>query len=279
MLPRRIVWSVLVVGALLAATGCKRKHVAVDSVPELGYPTCPASDAAALSTRVAAGHIRSGPFMREQSVVERFEIDETGCHIVFKARQEWPRAVADVEVVYGPDLLPLRAWKRMTVPGSNRPDGLADIRRYELRTPEVTVKRRNPDGEILYEILKPGGKTKVLPGAKPMAVIGPGRGVISMWLRRAKLPVGGSVRELVLDFREAVELLEEATLKREEDRFEASLGRNVRVYTFYGRESVFADENDLVIGDLAGMRPSDSVEAPEPPPLPMYGEPDPVNTP
>ena len=53
----------------------------------------------------------------------------------------------------------------------------------------------------------------------------------------------------------------------------------MRVYTFFGRETVFADEHDVVIGDLAGMRPSDSLTTPEPDALPEYGGPDPVHTP
>ena len=59
-----------------------------------------------------------------------------------------------------------------------------------------------------------------------------------------------------------------AALERNEDRFEPSLNKNVRVYTFYGEETVFADDDDVVLGDLAGMRPSDSLTTPEPPPIP-----------
>jgi hypothetical protein len=91
--------------------------------------------------------------------------------------------------------------------------------------------------------------------------------------------VGGRTTELVLDFRDMVESLEEAVLRRDPDMYEPSLGRSVRVYTFFGRETVFADEHDVVIGDLAGMRPSDSVPTPEPDAMPMYGEPDPAHTP
>jgi hypothetical protein len=96
---------------------------------------------------------------------------------------------------------------------------------------------------------------------------------------RARLPVGAKVHELVLDFREMVEMLEMAKLERQPDLIEPSLGRSVRVYTFFGKETVFADENDVVIGDLAGMRPSDSLSTPQPEPLPTYGGADPVNTP
>jgi hypothetical protein len=54
---------------------------------------------------------------------------------------------------------------------------------------------------------------------------------------------------------------------------------DVRVYTFYGRESVFVDERGMVVGDLMGLRADRAVKAPPPPALPMYGTPDPVGTP
>jgi hypothetical protein len=84
---------------------------------------------------------------------------------------------------------------------------------------------------------------------------------------------------LVLDFRALVETLEVVTLKRDEDEYEPTLGGTVRVYTFGGKETVFANAEDVVIGDLAGMRPSASLSSPEPPPLPAYSEPDPRRPP
>jgi uncharacterized linocin/CFP29 family protein len=119
----------------------------------------------------------------------------------------------------------------------------------------------------------------VPPGAKVGAVVGPGRGVITAWLQRAKLPVGRKVEELVLDFRDMIEQLEEGTLERNADLYEPSLGKTVRAYTFFGKETVFADENDVVIGDLAGMRPNDTLKTPEPEALPVYGKPDPARSP
>jgi hypothetical protein len=266
----------IVTAQVMMAGGCKRKHVSVDAVPEVGYPTC--GDAAAdVRTPVESGKLRSGPYSTEKSVVETFAIERTGCGYVFTGRQEWPLGTADYEVVYDENLTPLRVWKRMTIPGTE--DGRPDIRRYELRSPEVSIKRRTPDGEVFYELLKAGGKLAIPPRARVGAVIGPGRGLLTMWIRRAKLAQGAKVRELVLDFREAVETLEMASLQREEDLFEPTMGKTVRVYTFYGRESVFADENDSVIGDLAGLRRSESLATPEPEAMPRYGEPDPIHTP
>jgi hypothetical protein len=267
-------WRLCFVVAALLLGGCKRKHIAVDSVPELPYPKCEGA-----RETVAKGKLRSGPVSREKDVVERFELARTACGYVFAARQEWGLSATDVEVIFDDKMAPLRAWKRMTIPGSPRPDGHADIRRYEMRSSELSIKKKTPEGETLFEILKVGGKTPPPAGTKPAAVVGPGRGVMTAWLKRAKLPVGGKARELALDFRDMVERLEEVTLTREADLDEPSLGRKVRVYTVYGRDTVFADDDDVVIGDLAGLRPADSVKTPEPPPVKMYGDPDPVGTP
>jgi hypothetical protein len=271
----RAVGVAAAVAGLLGLSGCRRKHVAVQAAPELGYPAC-ADDPGAV---VARGHIRSGPYSQERNVVERFELRRTACGYTFEARQEWPLDISDVQVRYDKDLTPKWAWKRMTMAGSRRADGNADIRRYELRTGNVFIKRRDAAGELTLEKLLPGGRMSVPDRARVSAVVGPGRGVITVWLKRASLPVHAKIHEEVLDFRDMVETLEMAALERNDDRFEPSLGKSVRVYTFYGRETVFADDNDVVVGDLAGMRPSDSLTTTEPDPLPTYGDADPVHTP
>ena len=271
----------LLAAALLAtavtSAGCRRKHVPVDAVPELGYPSCAVDGGA--GEAVARGHLRSGPYSQEQSVSETFELDRTECGYTFHARQEWPLDIADVEIHYAADLTPIWAWKRMTLGASTRPDGNADIRRYELRTGEIFIKRRDQNGEIHREKLLPGGRMKVPLGARLEAVIGPGRGSITAWLRHAKLAEGAKIAALVLDFRPLVESLEVGTLERRPDQFEPTFGKKVRVYTFFGRETVFADEDDVVVGDLAGMRPSDLLATPEPAALPTFGGADPVGTP
>ena len=258
--------------------GCGRKHVPVDSMPELGYPACPSEDAGAAGTPVAEGHLRSGPWSQEQRVVESFTLARTSCGFAFDGHQEWPLATSDVEVRYDAALAPRWVWKRMTIPGSQRDDGSAEYRVYELRTGTVFIKKRDAAGVVMRERLRPGGRLAVPEGARVGAVIGPGRGLLTAWIRRAKLPVGGKTREFVLDFREALESLEEATLERGDDLFEPSYGKNVRVYTFFGRETVFADDTDAVIGDLAGMRPDALLTTPEPEPLPTYGKPDPARS-
>jgi hypothetical protein len=273
---RRAVGVAVGLACAVPLHGCKRRHVPVDAVPELGYPAC--TDAGP-GLAVARGRIRSGPFSTEKNVVERFELRQTPCGYTFDARQEWPLDISDVEVSYDATFSPLWAWKRMTIAGSKRADGNADTRRYELRAGPVFIKRRDAGGDVTLEKLLPGGRVAVPDGARVGAVIGPGRGVVTPWLKRARLSVGAKTRDLVLDFRGMLETLEMATLERMEDRFEPSLGKTVRVYTFYGRETVFADDEDVVIGDLAGMRPSDSLGTPEPEPLPTYGGPDPQHSP
>lgn len=228
---------------------------------------------------VAKGHLRSGPLSTEKNVVERFELRRTSCGYTFNSRQEWPLAIADVEVRFDAGLTPMWAWKRLTISGSKRADGNADVRRYELRTGDVFIKHRDANGEVTLQKLLPGGRAKIPEGAKLGAVVGPGRGIITAWLMREKLAPGAKTHELVLDFRDMIESLEEGALERQPDQYEPSLGRTVRVYTFFGKETVFADENDVVIGDLAGLRPSDALTTPEPEPLPTYGEPDPRHTP
>jgi hypothetical protein len=275
----RLLRSLRMTAMVCALTACRRKHVPVEQVPELGYPACMADRGPDAGEVVAAGHLRSGPFSQEQDVDERFELRRSACGYTLRARQEWPLDISDIEVHFDASLAPIWAWKRMTLAASNRPDGSADTRRYELRTGEVFIKRRDQNGEVFRERLLPGGRMRVPPGARVAAVVGPGRGAITAWLQREKLPVGAKIKELVLDFRAMIESLEEGTLERNEDRFEPSVGRSVRVYTFFGRETVFADEHDVVIGDLAGMRPSDSLRTPEPAPLPTFGGADPVHTP
>jgi hypothetical protein len=256
--------------APLVLSGCKRfqrKHIPVDHVAELGYPTCAGKPLPA-GELLASEHLRSGPVHPDKQVVERYAIKRRDCLYAVEVRQEWPLGTSDVEVLYDAQLLPLRIWKRSTLPGIERAAERADIRRYELRTDPVSIKLRTMDGVIGFEQLL---------GGRPKVVIGPGRGLLSMWIRRAKLKVGQKVRELAIDVR-ALEKIEPVTLLREADMQHPELGP-VRAYTFYGRETVFVDDRDMVVGDLMGLRADRVLKTPPPPALPRYGTPDPVNTP
>lgn len=262
---------VLLVAALLAAVACDdcRDRVPVKSVPEKPYPSCGEGELPE-GELLAKGHLRAGPIMRDQSVVERFEIRKRGCLYVATVRQEWPLGTADVEAVYDAEMRPLRAWKRMVLPSVEDPLSMADVRLYEIRNEPVTLTWRQPDGDVVHRILKEG---------RPSALIGPGRGLLTMWIWKAGLEPGDKERVPVLDFRKDVETIEPVTLERLEDRYEPSLERRVRVYTVFGRETVYTDGDGVVIGDLRGMRPHHTLDSEPPPPIPQIEPPDPVNTP
>ncbi|MBX3248787.1 MAG: hypothetical protein KF901_16545 [Myxococcales bacterium] len=259
--------------ALLAVlAGCDDclPRVRVEQVERLPYPSCPGenADARADEEMLASGYLRAGPTMREKSVTERWSLARRGCHYVLTVHQAWERQLTDVEVVYDDAWRPLRAWKRMAIPGAP-PDGRPDVRVYQLEAEPPTMIRRSEDGLEHHRFN----------GARPVAVIGPGRASVTPWIRASNLEVGEITRGPVLEFRKLVEQITEVALRRDEDRYEPSLGRTVRVYTVFGRESIFTDDEGNVVGDLAGLREHESLESPEPPPLPDYGAPDPRGTP
>jgi hypothetical protein len=256
---------------LLLLCGCdkfRRKHLPVDSVPDRGYPTCNGAVPPAGEV-VGEGYLRSGPTHPDRTIVERFSVRRRECMWSAVIRQEWPLATADVEVLYDSALRPLRIWKRMSLPAAKHPESEFDIRRYDLRVEPVEAKRQHPDGKVDYELIK---------GGRPQAVIGPGRGLISMWIRKAHLAPGEKLREVIIDVRGELEMIEPVTLLREPDMVHPELGP-VRAYTFYGRETVFTDQNDIVIGDLAGLRPDARLSTPAPPAIPLFAPLDPVHTP
>jgi hypothetical protein len=260
--------ALLVLGT---ASGCKRKHIPQASVEELGYPTCPAGSSSAQSAPVllAKGDMRSGSNDTRSTVVEHFRIEQRDCLTVATIRQEWPHQIADVEAIFDAQGLPLRVWRRWTNPLSKRPDGNADLKRFDFRTPVISAKHRADTGIVDFEHIH---------GPRPKALIGSGHGLLTLWIQRAKLEVGQKLREPAFDFR-GVEVSKDVTLFRHPDKDEPTLGRKVRVYTIYGREGVFTDENNVVIGDVAGMVPFDQSPMPMPRPMPSFEPADPVGTP
>ena len=249
----------------------KRRPVA--EVAAQPYPSCDGVPLPEEGEVLAEGTLRSGPRMRE-TVVERYRIEKKNCVYVITVHQEWSRQIDDVEVVFDLDWRPLRAWKRMTIPGVSEEDGRADTRLYELRNDPPTMTRF-AEGEVEHRVFQ-GRDVEAGP---VVAVVGPGRALLNAWIRAADLEVGGIVRGPVLDFRQLVERVDEVALRRDPDRQEETLGRAVRVYTVFGRESVFANDGDVVIGDLAGLRDDRDLDTVPPEPLPTYGEPDPRGTP
>lgn len=257
-------WTCFVAGC----DGCY-KRVPVKAVEEMGYPTC-GDETADTRELVFQSALRASEISRDRTVVERFRFEKSACHYIMTVRQEWPKGTADVEVIYDLKLQPLRAWKRTTAPSFDDPEDRADIRRYELRSERVGMKVRTSEGQTEYFELR---------GDTPTAVVGPGRGLLSAWIRRANLQVGEKSAETALDFRSlGVEKLDSIALRREPDRQDPILGK-VRVYTVYGREAVFTDDQGMVIGDLAGLRPVELVDLPMPAAIPVAGTPDPRATP
>jgi hypothetical protein len=240
----------------------------VESLPDRPYPTCADGEAAA-AFEAASGDLRAGPVMRDDSIVEHFGAASRDCHVVFFMRQEWALGATEIEVVYDRALAPLRVWRRATAPGPTPVARRTDIRRYDLRGERVEMLDRELGGEV----------SRYVVGREiPRVVLGAGRGLVTMWLRRAHLEVGGRVREAVLDIRETPERVRDVTLMRLEDRDDELLGR-VRVYTIYGREPIYADEHDTVVGDMMGLVPARLVDRPLPPAWLTDGPPDPAHTP
>jgi hypothetical protein len=229
---------------------------AVDSLPDRGYPNCNdgASDVAHESVERV---LRAGPVMTEQSVVETFSFASRACHYVYTGREDWALGATELEIVFDADRRPLRAYKRSTAPGPQPPAARTDVRVFDLRGPHVELTRRRPLGQI---------ERLVYRAPTPSVIIATGRGALTPWIQRAHLAVGGRTRESALDIREDIEIIRDVTLHREEDRDDARLG-HVRVYTIYGREPVFTDDHDLVIGDMMGLVLADMVDRPRDPPV------------
>lgn len=258
---RALSWAL----SLCVLAGCPRlPRERVETLPERPYPSCAPDDVQAVLDSVSR-ELRAGPVMRDDSVVEHYEYAARDCHVVFSMRQEWAMGATDIEVVFDRALSPLRVWRRATAPGPQPVALRTEYRRYDLRGERVEMLERTGDGSERRFLIGTG---------IPHVVLGAGRGLVTAWLRRSHLEVGGRVREPVLDIRETPERVRDVTLMRLPDRDDAVLGR-VRVYTIYGREPIFADDTDAVVGDLMGLWPAERVTTPRPPPLTSDGPPNP----
>ncbi|MEQ8456083.1 MAG: hypothetical protein RLO52_11625 [Sandaracinaceae bacterium] len=263
--------SALVASAFLLPSceceGGPRQRLA--EVPEIPYPEACRTEGGGEGELDLSRTLRSGPDMREPNVVERFELRRAGACRVIRVRQEWPLGTADVDVAYDADGLPLRVWKRTTLPDARSQVGHGDLRVFDVASEPVRLARRGPDGSREGETIR---------GARPRAVIGPGRGLLTAWIQRADLDVSERLRESVLDVRESLAVIRDVTLQRHPDQEVESLGR-VRVYTIYGREPVFTDDDGVIVGDMFGLRDAARLEGPIPDPMPDPGPFDPHTTP
>ncbi len=236
----------------------------VRSLADRGYPTC-AEGAAAAQVDPVERELRAGPGTTEQSVVETFSLAAAGCHVVYTGHEEWAMGALDLDIVFDADRRPLRAYRRSTAPGPQSPDARTDVRVFDLRGPHVELTRRAPLGEIEWLVYR---------APSPGVIIATGRGALTPWIQRSHLAVGGRVRESALDIRESIEIIRDVTLHREDDRDDSRIG-HVRVYTIYGREPVYTDDHDVVIGDMMGLVPSNLVDRPRDPPVVTDGRPTP----
>lgn len=246
--------------AMLCPLGCEGSRVRVADHPPFAYP-CDGER----GTLIGEGVLRSGPTMREQGVVERFAVRQKDCGLVVNMSQEWALGTADAEAVFSSEGVPLVVWKRTTMPTAKSRVGHVDTRRFDLRARPIRLWRRSPVGRLERYTLR---------GRRPQALIGPGRGLLSAWIRSAGLDEGERVRAPVFDVREPVEVVRDVTLARLKDRRVRGLGK-VRVYTIFGREPVFTDQRGIVVGDMFGMRRATAVKGPVPDPMPDPGPMDP----
>lgn len=261
---------VLLIGLGLFGAGCKRpKRSAVDAVRVFPYPDCGGQGPLPQGEELASGVLRGGPDHRDKAFVERWSLRRRDCLEVATTRVELGRAAMDLEIVSDRGGTPLRVWRRVTIPVSPDGRGSPVVTLYELRSGQVETTERDAAGRVRHERVADGRPVAVVPT--------PSIGLLTAWIRRAALPEGEAIHDLVLDLG-APELVREAMLRREADLRRPRLGV-VRVYTVYGRDAFFADAEDRVIGDLAGIVPAELVTAPMPPPLPLYGDPDPIGTP
>lgn len=253
----------MLLAALLVAGCPSLPRTRVDDATLAPYPSCDGEP-----RPVAHGALRAGEQMRENTMRESFELLEDDCHLIARTSVDWALGGTDVEVLYDREGLPLRAWKRATSPGPQPIAERSDLRVYDLLGDPIMM-RRGAEGTVESWRFRAG---------HPRVVIAPGRGILSMWLRRAHLAVGGRLRELAVDLRDNIEVLREVTLLRLDDRDDPELG-HVRVYTIYGREPIFANDEDVVVGDMMGMRPASRVHGSLPPRLERDGPMDPRRVP
>ena len=236
-------------GVAVAASlsGCQPKHIEVGEEPEVAYPECGALAAGAtarVSGLVVAG-LQAAEGMIEKGLIEHYELRPMSCGWRYRGAQRWGGGHTEVEMIYDANWVPLRAWRRMSAPGPRGTERL-DTRRYELRTPEPRIRKMTIEGILGFEHLR---------GKFPQILVAPSRASVIPWVRKARLEAGQKTRLPGLDFREPWEKVRDVTLKREADRYHPEFGRNIRVYTLYGREAYFFDEENNLLGDLGGMRP------------------------
>ena len=226
---------------LLSLCGCKLTKHAVDSVQTLPYPDWAAAAWKDDSlTPIRRSLHRAGDVGR--AAFERFEIRRTTAGIVARAHVENAFSAVDIDVVADDHFVPLRVWRRATAPGIVN-DARPDLRLFELRVTPATMAHRGSDFTRDFARME---------GQRPTALVTESVGLATLWLLRAHLSPATKSRESVLDFAKGG-IYQPGALTREADLVRPELGGRVRVYKIYGREVIFADDNDTVLGNLDGL--------------------------
>lgn len=175
--------SALALGLLALLSSCRRKHVPV-APRRRSSRTPPARPTPARGWSSRASSARR-PTRWNPDVTERFSLEDRGCLRAFIARQDWHMNVSEVE-------------------GASRPPGHAPAGVEAHDHPRCAQRRRRGGHSVATSCALPRwsspGEAWVRPGAsrscgeRPTVVIGPGRGLLSVWIRRANLGVGERVR-------------------------------------------------------------------------------------
>lgn len=243
--PRLFGRGILLLTLLFAGCeGClPRSEVAeVEVHPE------PACDGQALGEGevIAEGTLQNGPTMLED-VTEHFVIRNHGCVNSIEVEQTWARQVTQVRALFDDSWNPIWMHKVMWAPADEA--ATRNERIYEFRNEPATMTETAADGEVTHRYFR---------GGQPTRIVGPGRALFAAWVFADPIDVGETRRFTTLDTRELFESVDEVAMRRDPD-LEPTVGDPSRVYTFFGRESVFTDEHGVVIGDLAGLRRSEEL--------------------
>lgn len=237
-------WSLFLAAALAACQGVlPRREVAAFRSPVV---SC-----AGEQTFAASRVLRSGENIRDH-IQERFTYVERGDCAEVTVRHEWQFGGTDVHAWFmrgEAGVVPQRVLRRSIFAGPQAVNDRQDLRLFDVFGGHARMAWRSIEGRRRFFEFR---------GGRPQALITIGRGMLTAWLRSAELEVGGRVRVPVLDIRERTERVRDVTLSRLADDDVPELGRRVRVYTIFGREPIFADQDNVVVGDLMGMVSSET---------------------
>lgn len=235
-------WGAGLVLAFLAGACSFLSKEEVDSVPTQEYPAWASALLADDTSIVARATLRGRQGAIESSTVEQMVLREGPQGSVARVRVDRPLQRITYDAVYDAAGKPLRFWRRVSVPGVL--PARIDVRLFELRTQPIAISHRDPDGARDFAQMRRN--------ESPIALIGEAFSLLTPWIRHANLAVGGVVRGRSLDTDKGG-VMRNAALRRSEDMNMPEHGGRVRVYRVYGRDVVFANDQNIVVGSLSGF--------------------------